>query len=384
MAIPDQDVVKILIEGEEFSAWPSIDIVRGVDSMAAIEFTAPFEADRAEFRELFRPFTFKDVEVRVTPGEEQGTSAGTLAAAVGAVDEILGNLDASTIFKGTLVGVSPVSDPSSSTVSVTAYSLPGVLQDCTAPGSALPIEFAGLKLDVIAKAVGDAFGIDVLFDANPGAVFDKVKLDVEQKLFDFLSNLAKQRDVVVSSTRGGELLFQQATKFGKPVALLSEGFQPVVNVTATFAPQEYFSEITAHITRRKRRKGKPARKGSKYTEDNPNLLALRPLSFKVPDTDDADAPTAAAAKLGRMFANVASYRVDLATWRDPQGDLWEPNTTVSLDAPNAMIYGPFEFLIRTVTLHQDAENSSASLDLVLPGTFGGGLSALDRLPWEDD
>ena len=55
---------------------------------------------------------------------------------------------------------------------------------------------------------------------------------------------------------------------------------------------------------------------------------------------------------------------------------------MSLNAPNAMVYGEFEFLIRTVTFHQDAENSSATLDLVLPGSFGG-ADTPDRLPWED-
>lgn len=371
MAVPDQDVVKLLIENEEFSAWPSIDIITNVDAISAVEFTAPFESDRREFRELFRPFEFKEMEVRIAPGEDQGASGSLLAAAV----------DPTTVFKGRMLGIDPSSTPNSSEVAVTAYSLPGVLQDCTAPTTALPVEFSGLKLDVIARAVADAYGLEVVFEEDPGAAFDKVKLDIEQKQFDFLANLARQRNLVVSSTKAGQLLFQKSIQPGNPVARLAQGSQPLLNVTANFEPQNYFSEMTAFVSARKRRKGVKARKGSNFTVDNPRLDVLRPLNFKVPDTEEAGAPEAANAKLGRMFGNVASYQLDLATWRDPQGDLWEPNTTITVNYPDAMIYGEFEFLIRSVQLHQDAGNQNASLNVVLPGSFSGEIP--DVLPWED-
>lgn len=384
MAVPDQDVVKLLIENEEFSAWPSIDIITNLDAISAVEFTAPFESDRKEFRELFRPFEFKPVEVRIAPGEDQGISGSLLAAAVSAVSAVSslgGAVDPTTVFKGTMLSPVPSSTPDSSTVSVGCYSLPGVLQDCTAPTKSLPVEFSGLKLDVIARVIADAYGLKVVFAEDPGAAFNKVKLDIQQKLFDFLANLARQRNLVVSSTRAGELLFRRSVKTGDPVARLAQGSQPLLNVTADFKPQDYFSEMTAFVSARKRRKGVKARKGSSFTVDNPRLDVLRSLNFKVPDTEEAGAPEAANAKMARMFGNVASYQLELATWRDPQGDLWEPNTTITVNYPDVMIYGEFEFLIRSVKLHQDASNQNASLNVVLPGSFSGEIPEV--LPWED-
>ena len=393
MAVPDQDIVTLLIANQEFAAWPSIDIITNLDAISAVEFNAPFESDRADFRELFRPFQFKPVEVRIRPGDDQeaGATGGLLAAAVGAVaavsglvggvDPLIGDVDPTTVFKGTMLNIDPDSSPNRSAVSVTAYSTPGVLQDCTAPTTSLPVEFAGLKLDVIAKTIADAFGFEVAFAEDPGAAFNKVKLDIEQKQFDFLANLARQRNLVVSSTKSGDLLFQRSIATGNPVARLELGQQPLLNVTANFSPQDYFSEMTAFVSARKKRKGTKARKGSIFKVDNPKLSVLRPLNFKVPDTEEAGAPEAANAKLARMFGNVASYQVDLATWRDPQGDLWTPNTTITLNAPDAMIYSEFEFLIRSVQLHQDAENQNASLNVVLPGSFSGEIP--DILPWED-
>jgi hypothetical protein len=103
--------------------------------------------------------------------------------------------------------------------------------------------------------------------------------------------------------------------------------------------------------------------------------------MRLGDTESADVPKAVRAAVGRMVASVVSYTVeDLPTWRDPQGALWTPNRTVTLLAPEAMVYRETELLIRSVTLKQNPEAETATLGLVLPGTFGGQLP--EALPWD--
>ena len=87
------------------------------------------------------------------------------------------------------------------------------------------------------------------------------------------------------------------------------------------------------------------------------------------------------AALGRMVGGVVTYTVDeLPAWRDPRGELWQPNTTLSLIAPEAMIYRETELVVRSVRLHQTPDGETTSLGLVLPGTFGGALP--EALPWD--
>lgn len=376
MTVSDQDELTLLIGEDEFSAWPTIDIHLALDSFSSVDFTAPFEPRRKVFRELFRPFSFKPVELKIAAP----ASGGGLGAAVGLGGAQPGN--PGTLFSGTLIGVDPDSEPSKSHVGVSAYSIPGVLNDCNAPAASLPVEFTGINLRDLAKAIADAYSIELDFRVDPGANFDKVKLGIDRKLFDFLAELAKQRNIVISNTPEGALLCWQSVEGTKPVARLNEDEQPVTRVRAKFSPQTYFSEITGFVTARKGRKGKKARKGSRFTELNPRLEGiLRSMSFNIPDTEDGGAPAATKAKLARMFANMAAYTVDVATWRDPQGALWEPNTTVSLIAPGAMCYTETDMLIRTVDLHQDTEKSTATLGLVLPGAFSGKVPEV--LPWEE-
>jgi prophage tail gpP-like protein len=101
----------------------------------------------------------------------------------------------------------------------------------------------------------------------------------------------------------------------------------------------------------------------------------------VSDTESADVPLATMAMVGRMVANVVSYTVDgLPGWRDPHGNLWRPNTTVVLEAPGVMVYKETELMIRSVRLTQTAAIETASLELVLPGVFGGEMPT--SLPWD--
>jgi hypothetical protein len=190
-----------------------------------------------------------------------------------------------------------------------------------------------------------------------------------------LIELAKQRNFVLSSTEAGALLCWRSVTTGSPVARLEN--RPAGTVKASFSSQDYFSEMTGFCPRTRKKKG------SKFRERNPWLTnVLRPMAFKLQDTEPGDAPNAVRAKLGRMFANMAAVDVeDLPTWRDPKGNLFRPNTTIELHCPDMMIYEPYEFLIRHVKLKASADSQTASLNLVMPGAFSG--ESPESLPWDE-
>lgn len=343
-----QDEVAVLIDGQRFRFWDKVRITRAVDSMDTVEFGAPFDADAPGFKETFRPFSFKPVAITV---------------------------GGSPLFTGTMVAVSPVVENAQKIVSVSGYSLPGVLNDCTPPASSFPLEFNDQGLRDIATAVVAPFGLTVDFQGDQGAVFERVACEPGKKALSFLTELAKQRNLIISSSSRGALVFWQSVESGPPVAILQQGTAPVLSVTPFFSPQEYYSHITGI---------EPVivgLEGSQFTVKNPRLLGVtRPITFNAPDTLDADVKAAVEAKSGRMFGNMASYSVRVATWRDPNGELWEPNTTVKLTAPEAMIYNEYEFVIRSVEFNRERSVETATLNLVIPGSFSGKIP--EALPWD--
>lgn len=364
--------VSLLINGKKFVFWTGITINRAIDTIDAISFSAPFDYEAPEFKETFKPFAYSPVAITVN-------------------DE--------TLFTGTMVDPRPEL-AEAKTIEVGCYSKCGVLQDCTAPVTALPLEFNNLNLKDIASKLASYFKIDVVFNGDPGPVFQRVACDPDKKIFEFLTDLAKQRGFVISSDENGNLLFWKSAG-GNPVAVLEQGASPFMKVTPTFNPQDFYSELTGLApvevgkapakktvkTKKEKKdtpkkpvkKPKPPKKYQKFTVKD-DAEVFRPLSFKIDDIDGADVETATKAKLARMLGNMATYEVELNTWRDSSGNLWKPNTILRVKAPTAMIYDFYNFEIRSIELTQDSESEKARLVLALPGSFSG--EPPEVFPWE--
>jgi prophage tail gpP-like protein len=275
-----------------------------------------------------------------------------------------------------MVGVDPFVSATEKRIQVSGYALPAVLEDCTPPATLRPLEWKKLRLQAIADALCEPFGLSARILGDEGGPFEKVAIDIDEKVAPFLVELAKQRGFVINDNEAGQLRIWRSIETGRPVARLVAGEPPVTEIRPTFSPQDYYSEITGFCPKKR------GKKGTNHTEPNRWLTSpLRPMVFKLDDTERAETEEATKAKLGRMFANMLSLSVDVATWRDPQGAIWAPNTTITLLAPDAMIYRETEMLVRSVVLRQSKDATSATLELVLPGAFSGKVP--EALPWDE-
>lgn len=336
--------------GARFGVWSEVELQRSVDGYSAVSLTGPFDHERLEVRRAFAPLEFPRIAVKVE-------------------DEL--------VLTGFGKDVQPESDAGMSSVAVTVYSFAHELTEICVDPQRLPLEFNGLDLkQITAKIVTPSIGLESVFDGGkPGAPFARVRAETDQAIHSFLVDLARQRSFVLSDLPSGALRFRAEAPVGTPVARLAG--QPLVRVRPKFDPGNWYSHLTGRASR------KSGKRGSKYTELNPLYRAQHPRhsTLKCDDTESADVPAATRAAIGRMIASVVSYTIDdLPTWRDPGGKLWTPNTTVTLLAPEAMVYRETELVIRSVVLRQTAEAETASLELMIPGSFGGKLPR--GLPWD--
>lgn len=373
--------VSMLIKGTQFVFWKDIRISRNIDTVSEASFNAPFDFEAEGFKENFAPFAYNPIIVSV---------------------------NGKPLFTGTMVDVTPVVSDTR-TIQVTCYSTCGVLMDCTPPEDKAPFEYNNLNLKEIAEKMAEYFKLTVEFQGDPGAKFARVACDPDKKVFDFLTELSKQRGFVMSSNVDGALLFWKSED-GQPVAMLDEGVSPLLEVSPDFNPQEFYSDLTGlapvevgkaavkKTVKPKKEKDdpklkkekatpakavakapKPATKYSKFSA-RAETEVFRPLTFKIDDAEGADVETATKAKLARMLGNMAKYTIQVATWFDSSGDLWAPNTKIKLRAPNAMIYDFYEFEIKSVEFALDASSETATLELSLPGSFSG--EPPEIFPWE--
>jgi prophage tail gpP-like protein len=340
---PRADELSLEIDGKNFRFWTEITVSLRIDGFDSVTFSAPFDPSDPVQRATFRPFSYKKVRV---------LTAGT------------------ALFTGVMMGIAPTSDATETSVTVECYSGGAILEDAHMPASHYPLEFSKLTLRQIGEKLCIPFGLSVSLAGDEGSKFDKVKLKVSDKVGPFLAELAKQRGKILSSTPDGGIVFRNShIGTAAPIARLEHGREPVTGVTPTFAPQEYFSEVTCVA------KTKRGRKGSQFTAKNTFLSGtgvVRPSVIELDDTDPGDIQVATNARIGRMYGNAAGYEVGLATWLTPDKRLYQPDDVVTLLAPRVMVYRETSLLVRAVELHQDKDQSkTAKLGLVLPGAFSG-------------
>lgn len=352
---PDEVALLVGSEAERFRFWERLTIRRAIDSVDSLSLSAPYEPDNAQFREVFKPFQFLGAQVAV---------------------------GGDPLFTGTFLTPSPNLTANRNDVGLSGYSLPGVLSDCTAPASiAGKLEFNGQNLSEIARTLCAPFGLGTVFEANPGepfsgrSPFERVALKPSRKIMPFLIGLAQQRGLLISSTEAGELLFTREVLDDIPVARIEDGQAPGVSISPAFNATNYFSHITGFEATSI---GTP---GEQFTVKNTQLNGpIRPLNFDINEAQGGDVQQAVNAKIGRMFANAIAYRIEVPTWRDRFGDIWRPNTIVTALSPRAMITQDYNFLIRSVELYAKADQRTAQLNVVLPGSFSGQIPEV--LPWD--
>lgn len=338
--------LKLFVDGEVYPAWAEMSISSQIDKPSSFSFKTPFIPTDKRQRETFQPFTYKEIAVFI---------------------------GSDFLFSGFMLGVKPSVSATDKTLNISGYSRAAVLNDCNVSISSFPVEFNQVGLFEISKNLAFPFGIRVEFETDQGAVFDKVALKPDKKILAFLAELAKQRNGVFGDNEQGALVYRQATKFGSPVAKFQRGAPPVQSITPNFKEQQYFSEVSGIAS------SGFGGAGSTYTAKNPFLNVKRTHTFKARDSKDGNLKTAVDSKIGLMFASAVSYKVEVSTWRDPEGNIWKPNTTVLIKDENAMIYEETEMLVKSVQLRKDKNSESAVLELVLQGSYSGQIP--ERLPW---
>ena len=342
-----QNDITILIDGAIFKYFTDISIRRSIDSIDTLIFTAPMESDNIDFINIFKPFTYKEVVVFV--GTEQ-------------------------IFNGTIINISPSVGQDSKIITVDCYARCGVLNDCTASPTQYPLEFVNSSLFTIANTLLKPFGLLAIFEDLIGATFEQVSIKPNEKILPFLTKLASERNLLISSNSDGNVVFKKPSLSNDIKARVQEGISPLISISASFSSQEYYSHISGLEV------VDTGGNGSSFTLKNDRLNIFRPITFEVEDTTTGDIRDAVESKMGRMFGNMVSYSLEMASVRDGFNNLWTPNTLINVLSPNNMIYNEYTFLIRDVELIFGQNSSTAILDIVIPQSFSGKIPEV--LPWD--
>lgn len=337
--------------GKFITGFTGFTLVRSVFGNDGFSFSSTWNENSEQTRNAFRPFSYPTFDVY---------------------------FDDDLVFTGKALPPTPSVQPASQTINVQGYPLCGVLVDSCLPPSLFPAEYSGLDLKQIAETVCEPFGIGVVVQGSVGAAFEKVEVGLEDKVWDFLSKLAEQRNMFLTNTVDGNLLIY-SPKVEAVSATFKQGEVPFISCAPEFDGQSMYSHITGYT------KTTNTADSQKYTYENKLLInkgVLRCYSKQIDDAVEGTLEESVKALAGKMFAKCVKYKLTVSGHRDKTGRLYRENMAVSVKAPGAEIYRETKLLADEVTLTRDDRGGEqTTFTLVLPESRTGALPEV--FPWEE-
>lgn len=305
------DKVILKAAGSAYEGWQKVRINRSLTAMAGtfdLELTWEFQGDVAAYD------AFID---GLLTGSECTVDIGKDRLITGYLDDFIPSYDDETI-----------------TISVTGRDKTADLVDCSVvqPSG----QFKNQTLLQIAIIVSAPFGISVINETDVGAAFQRVQVEQGETSGEFLTRLAQQRGVLLTTNGLGQLVITRASKKRGEVAL-----KLGVNVKAgrgRFSRKQRFSEYIVKAT------------GGAGWEDDQPLENVGGIKSTITDQDvkryrpliivNDEVTTAAGASLRGQWerqraisaSNTAEYT--LTGWRNPKtGNLYQLNRVVPVTDP---------------------------------------------------
>jgi prophage tail gpP-like protein len=259
-------------------------------------------------------------------------------------------------------------EPSVELAAFGGYSKPGVFEDCQIPPEIYPLQSDGLTLTQIAQKLIAPFKINMIVDPSVSdrmnSVFKKTEANATQSIKSYLSELAAQKNIIISHNEKGELLFTSAKTDQKPIYHF-ENNTPGTKISLSFSGQQMHSHIT--VMKQADTDGGNA---GEVTIRNPFVPTVyRPKVMTQTSGDDVSIEEAAKNALADELKNI-HLTIETDRW-EIDGKIIKPNSIISVVAPELYIFNKTNFFVSEVKLVGDNTKTVATLTCVLPEVFSG-------------
>lgn len=332
------DDLTLVLQGVKVKGWTSVRVTRGIERCPG-----DFEISMTERY----PGELKSMTVK--PGEACQVLLGDDLVLTGYVDVVMPSIDAG-MHSISLHGRGKCQD----------------LVDCSA-------EWPGCQITnsdalVVAKSLCLPYGINVSSDVDTIVDQQQFNIILSETAWSIIERVCRNAAVLVYETETGDLLLTRASK-----TPAGSGFEEGVNIeraTAMFSANQRFSEYQASAL--------PYNFLHDISTDS-NLLftlgdqgvarhrrhtVIAEVGVGYKDMTVKRAIWECNRRIGRSFS------VSLTTdgWRDAFGDLYRPNTLVSLSIPSLHIEG-VQWSISEISYRRDESGTHADLIIMPPEAF---------------
>lgn len=345
------NIVTIFIGQTKLEDFWGFTIKFGLDTAAdLVKFETPFDSSIEENRDLFEPYAYKPIQVFI---------------------------DSDPVFTGTIINITPTTESDKNTLTLEAYSLTGILNDCTYPTTAYPLTFEGLTLPQIAKKSASYFNLGFVDSTNDSYMFKDEDVHPSTVVFSYLSGLAKKRGVILTNDNMGNFVVTFASTISAMQTLV-EGSPNVLSITNNSSGQKFFTTYAGLLD-----ENVDEGSSNTYTAKNKFMVDVsvrRPTVFEVDNVETGALKEVVESTLKRTVGASVTYTLAVEGWRDSNQELWHVNKRLNVQYPSIQIYEPYEFLIKDLTFSKDSSKEVTTMLLVLPQAYVT-TEDIARLPW---
>lgn len=215
------------------------------------------------------------------------------------------NDEGDLLIKGMILPPTLRSSPKPEKIEINGYSSCGVLEDCQIPVDLYPLQFDGMSLAEITKTILSKFPFDFTYSSlvrdDILKPYDKIESKPDQTIKEFLTELAVERNIILSNYRDGRLFYTRMDAHASvPVGTIDKGMPGIRNMTLQISGQELHSPIFIIA----QAEGSESGDSTQYKVDNPYVSAYRPRVVVAEAGDEFDAEKFARSILGKELANI--------------------------------------------------------------------------------
>lgn len=312
------------------------------------------------------------------------------------------------MMRGILLNSVPSVSENGCFLNITIASSASILNDCNVNKANPPakLEFKNATLKEIVGSIAPAITSTFIPEAlGLQYKFDKVAIEPDQIIFDFLTNLVQSEGILITDdtyemqnnkanfkgASGGIVFHKIQNKL--PVCKLQEGEAPFLSASPSFNPQQYFSKIicispvSAKKTQTERKSQTHINNSGEYPiadtgipkplkkilGGNDLFITHRTHVFKAQAEKNKTINPfkEAKAKYGRMLANSVNYQVVVHGHKNPTAnELYRKGDIVNVYAPHSAIMQHCNFVIKELELKRNINGGDIStLTLALPEAY---------------
>lgn len=334
--------MKLKINGKQFDFFNESSVVLKYDSIGStFSFNLFFNPQNPDHRQILKPFSYNRVEI--FDGDE-------------------------LLLTGTALVGGFKKDSLSQLVNVAGYSLPGILDDCEIPTSLWPLQDINVSLKTIAERMIKPFKLKMLISDS---VLEKMQrtyksstADEKQTIKQYLASKAAQKNIVLSHTPKGELLFTEANIKQAPIIQL-DGNIPGLEYTLKVDGQKMHSTITIV-----KQADDEDENSAKTTINNPYVKEFRP-TVRVQSSGDNNTVAETAKAVLSEELKAIELTVKLDRW-SVNGKILRPNSVIMVKSEDLFLNKPTMFFVEEVDLKGDEKTQTATLTCFVPEVYSNG------------